>query len=54
LNAYVFLSKHRSTLHLNQEIIDAIREKVLRKYEDVEIYKLNPSINDLINNNVYK
>lgn len=54
LNAYVFLSKHRSTLHLNQEIIDAIREKVLRKYEDVEIYKLNPSINDLLNNNVYK
>lgn len=54
LNAYVFLSKHRSILHLNQEIIDAIREKVLRKYEDVEIYKLNPSINDLLNNNVYK
>jgi curved DNA-binding protein CbpA len=54
LNAYIFLSKHRTTLHLNQEIIDAIREKVLRKYEDVEIYRLNPSINDLINNNVYK
>lgn len=54
LNAYVFLSKHSTILHLNQEIIDSIREKVLRKYDNVEIYKLNPSINDLINNNFYK
>lgn len=54
LNAYGFLSKYRSTLHLNQETIDTIREKILRKYDNVEIYKLNPSINDLLNNNVYK
>jgi len=54
LNAYVFLSKHSSTLHLNKEIIDSIRERVLRKYDNVEIYKLNPSINDLLNNNIYK
>ena len=27
---------------------------VLQKYESVEIYKLNPSIYDLLNNNIYK
>jgi curved DNA-binding protein CbpA len=54
LNAYVFLSKHYATLNLNKEIIESIREKVLRKYDNVEIYKLNPSINDLFNNNFYK
>jgi hypothetical protein len=54
INAYVFLSKHYTTLHLNKEIIESIREKVLRKYDNVEIYKLNPSINDLFNNNFYK
>ena len=54
LNIYSFLSINRSTLHLSQEILDLIREIVVKKYDNVEIYKLNPSINDLINNNLYK
>lgn len=54
LNIYSFLSMNRSTLHLSQEILDLIREIVVKKYNNVEIYKLNPSINDLINNNLYK
>jgi hypothetical protein len=27
---------------------------VLKKYDNVQIYKLNPSIDDLLNNNFYK
>lgn len=54
LNIYTFLSNHRALLHLNEDILDLIREIVLKKYDNVQIYKLNPSINDLINNNVYK
>jgi curved DNA-binding protein CbpA len=54
LNIYSFLSMNRSTLHLSQEILDLIREIVVKKYDNVEIYKLNPSINDLFNNNLYK
>jgi hypothetical protein len=54
LNIYIFLSNNRSTLHLSQEILDNIREIVIKKYNNVEIYKLNPCINDLINNNLYK
>ncbi len=54
LNIYSFLSNNRSTLHLSQEILDLVREIVVKKYDNVEIYKLNPSINDLINNNLYK
>ena len=54
LNIYTFLSNNRSTLHLSQEILDLVREIVVKKYDNVEIYKLNPSINDLINNNIYK
>ena len=51
---YTFLSNNRSVLHLSQEILDVIREIVVKKYHNVEVYKLNPSINDLINNNLYK
>lgn len=54
LNIYSFLSNNRSTLHLSQDILDLVREIVVKKYDNVEIYKLNPSINDLINNNIYK
>jgi len=51
---YSFLSSNRTIFHLSQEILDNIRENVIKKYDNVEIYKLNPSINDLLNNNVYK
>jgi len=54
LNVYTFLSNNRSVLHLTQEVLDVIRDIVVKKYDNVEIYKLNPSINDLLNNNLYK
>jgi hypothetical protein len=54
LNIYTFLSTNRSTLHLTEDILSVIREIVVKKYDNVEIYKLNPSINDLLNNNLYK
>ena len=54
LNIYTFLSNNKMTLHLNQEIIDNIRDLVVKKYDNVEVYKLNPSIIDLLNNNLYK
>jgi curved DNA-binding protein CbpA len=54
LNIYTFLSNNRTTLHLSQEILNIIRDIVIKKYDNVEVYKLNPSINDLLNNNLYK
>jgi curved DNA-binding protein CbpA len=54
LNIYRFLSKYKTILHLSNELLKEIREILLHKYDNVQIYKLNPSINDLINANVYK
>ena len=54
LNVYSFLSTYKSTLHFSNELLDKIRQLVLNKYDSVEIYKLNPSINDLMENNLYK
>ena len=54
INIYIFLSKYKNILHLSQDILDEIREIVIQKYDNVEIYKLNPTINDLLNNNLYK
>lgn len=54
INIYIFLSKYKNILHLSQDILDEIKEIVIQKYDNVEIYKLNPNINDLLNNNLYK
>ena len=54
LNIYSFLSNYRSILHLSSETLEIIREIVVKKYDNVQVYKLNPTLNDLINNNLYK
>ncbi len=54
LQIYNFLSRYRSVIHFSKELIAQVREIVINKYDNVEIYKLNPSINDLMNNNFYK
>jgi hypothetical protein len=54
MGIYTFLSKHKTLFHLKQEIIDSIREIIIKKHETTTVYILNPSIDDLLNNNVYK
>lgn len=54
LRIYTFLSKYRYILHLSQDVLEEVRKIVLNKYNNVLVYKLNPSINDLLNNNIYK
>lgn len=54
LEIYTFLSKHRSLLSLGKDTLERVRVLVLQKFNDVQIYKLNPSITDLLNNNIYK
>jgi len=54
LNIYLFLSKYKATFHLTDDLLDILKQKLISKYENVEIYILNPSINDLMDNNFYK
>jgi curved DNA-binding protein CbpA len=54
LNIYTFLSNNRFTLHLSEDVLSKIRDIVMKKYDNVEVYKLNPNINDLFDNNLYK
>lgn len=54
LKIYSFFVNYHKILHLNDSILLKMREIVQEKYLNVLIYKLNPSINDLINNNIFK
>jgi hypothetical protein len=54
LNIFTFLSTNKYTLHLSEDILEIIREILVKKYDNVQIFKLNPCINDLLSNNLYK
>lgn len=54
LNIYIFLSRYKSILYFSDDLLDNIKHLVIQKYNNVEIYKLNPSINDIMRNNFYK
>ena len=54
LNIFTFLSTNRYTLHLSEDILEIVREILVKKYDNVQIFKLNPCINDLLSNNLYK
>jgi hypothetical protein len=54
IKIYQFLSTNRNVLHLSDDFIDKIRNIVIKKYDNVIIYKLNPSIIDILEHNYYK
>jgi len=54
MRIYQFLSLNRLMFHLSNEFLDNIREIVVKKYDNVQVYKLNPSIDDILDNNLYK
>ena len=54
LNVYIFLSRYKSILYFSDDLLENVKQMVIQKYDNVEIYKLNPSINNLLHNNFYK
>ena len=54
LEVYQFLIKYQDVFCLKQKTIEAVRNIVLEKYNNDHIYILNPNIDDLLENNIYK
>ena len=54
LKIYSFLSKYRVLFHLDQSVIDRVREIVVAKCGDIVVYNLNPSVSDLLETKIYK
>ena len=54
IEIYSFLSKYKNILYISQDIINTIRDIIIEKCKNDEVYILNPSIDDLLENNVYK
>ena len=54
LAIYNFIIKYKEIMHISDSIINKVREIILEKYKDVLIILLNPTLDDLFENNVYK
>jgi len=54
IEIYSFLSKYKNILYISQDIINTIRDIIIEKCKNDEVYILNPSIDDLLEHNVYK
>ena len=54
LSVYNFIFKYQSILHINEETLNKIKDIIHNKYKNIKIYILNPSIDDLFDNNIYK
>jgi len=54
LNVYTFLSKYQGLFHLSANTMNQVREIVTNKFSNVNVYTVNPSLNDLFENKIYK
>jgi hypothetical protein len=54
IEVYSFISKYKNILHINQETLNIVRNIVLEKCKEDQLFILNPSIDDLFENNFYK
>jgi hypothetical protein len=54
LTIYNFIINYKDIMHISDVIICKVREIILEKFKDVIIVILNPTIDDLFDNNVYK
>ena len=51
---YDFIIKYKTILHISDETLENVKQIILEKYKDVQIFILNPSLFDLFENNIYK
>jgi hypothetical protein len=54
LEIYHFLCKYKNILYVSSSIIENVRNIIIEKFSKDNIFILNPSLNDLFENNIYK
>ena len=54
IELYSFLCKYKTILHIDNETLELVSSLIKEKYKNDSVYVLNPSIDDLLESNVYK
>jgi hypothetical protein len=54
IELYSFLCKYKTILHIDNETLELVSSLIKEKYKNDSVYVLNPSIDDLLDSNIYK
>ena len=54
LEIYIFLTKHQKIFHISLETLDQVKTIILEKCKEDQVFILNPSLEDLFENNIFK
>ena len=54
LEVYNFILKNKEILHISSDLVEKLQNIIIDKYKDVNIYILNPSLDELFNDRIYK
>ena len=54
LELYNFLNKYKHILYISSQTLEFVSSLIKDKYKNDSVYILNPSIDDLLDNNIYK
>ena len=54
LELYNFLNKYKHVLYIDTESLELVSSLIKEKYKNDRVYILNPSIDDILDNNIYK
>lgn len=54
LEVYRFLCKYKSSLHIGNYTLEMVANVIKEKYKNDQVFILNPSLKDLMENNLYK
>ena len=54
MSIYHFLSTYRDTLYISSDILESIRVVIQSKFDDLRIYSISPTLNDMFLDNVFK
>lgn len=54
VNTLSFLCKYKDILHIEDETIETVKTIIAKKYENDMVFILNPTLDDMLEHNVYK
>lgn len=54
LTLYQFLCTYKQVLYINDDVLNNIKDIIQQKFDQLEIYTIEPSISDLLMDHVYK
>jgi hypothetical protein len=54
IELYSFLCKYSTILYIDNETLNLVSSLIKEKYKNDSVYVLNPSIDDILDNNIYK